>query len=66
MSAVRYPFEVHFNPETRVFDVHLDGCFVGSHKGRGGADKIGNAALKSKADVAKHAASTSQASPAIA
>lgn len=41
-----YPFFVHWNSQTRLFDVYLDGHLVGSHKGRLGADRIGWDAFK--------------------
>ena len=37
---------MRWNVETRLFDVFLDGRFVGSHKGRIGADSMGRKAMK--------------------
>jgi hypothetical protein len=40
------PYRIVFNPDIRVFDVYLDGKVIGSHKGRGAAEKIGQRALE--------------------
>lgn len=36
-----YPFTVTFDPGERLFVVRMDGKVIGSHKGRGRADRIG-------------------------
>jgi len=41
MRRVQYPFDVSWNHEQQLFEVHVNGRLVGSHRGRMSADKIG-------------------------